>query len=157
MWSHRKPLGRDFARRWARRAGTPGTAPRGKRVLIEEPDGAEAFAYWRLLTDDGYSVEWCPGPEGPTGGRCPLVSSGHCDLLEHADAVVSSLGIDHEESRKILEAMRRLHPETPVVVQASQREFGRWSHLFDGDRALRTPVTGQALLETVEEAVADRN
>jgi DNA-binding NtrC family response regulator len=125
-------------------------------VLIEEPDGAEAFAYWHLLTDKGYSVQWCPGPGGPTRGRCALVSTGQCQLVEEADVVVSALGIDHKSSRDVLGAIRRLHPETPVVIQASRREFSRWADLFDGESDLRIPVTGRALLDSVEGAVAHR-
>ncbi len=156
MRSQRRVLGRDFTRGWARRATTGDAGPRGTKVLVEEPDGAEAFAYWHLLTDNGYSVAWCPGPDGPTGGRCALVATGHCKLVEEADVVVSSLGIDHESSRDILQEIRRLHPETPVVIQASRREFTRWADLFDGESDLRVPVTGRALLDSVEQAVAHR-
>ena len=156
MRLRRKPLGRDFARRWPRTGVSLEGAPRGARVLIEEPDGAEAFAYWSLLTDNGYEVEWCPGPGRPSHGQCPLVSSGHCELIEHADVVVSSIGIDHEPCRDVLGAIRRLHPETPVIVEATQREFTRWGDLFDGNWALRTPVTGDALLGSVRDVLANR-
>jgi hypothetical protein len=155
MRSHRRSLGQDFARSWVHTATTD-VAPRETRVLIEEADGAEAFAYWHLLTDEGYSVQWCPGPDGPTGGRCALVSTGHCPLVEEADVVVSALGIDRESSRNVLGAIRRQHPETPVVIQASRREFSRWENLFDGESVLRIPVTGRALLDSVEGAVAHR-
>jgi len=150
MWLRRKLLGRDLARHWAHRAGDTDQEPRATRVLLEESDGAEAFAYWRLLSDAGYQVEWCPGPEGPLGGRCPLVSRGRCELVERADVVVSSLGIDEQPCRDVLDAIRRMHPETPVIVQASRREFTRWSDMFEGNSVLRTPVTGRALLDSVE-------
>ena len=152
----RKLLGQDFARRWAPRVGNAGGEPRGTRVLIEELDGAEAFAYWHLLTDNGYVVEWCPGPKSPLGGRCPLVSCGHCELVERADVVVSSLGIDNEPSRNVLGALRRLHPETPVIVEASRREFTRRADLFEGNSILRSPVTAAVLLDSVEGVLADR-
>jgi hypothetical protein len=125
-------------------------------VLIEEPDGAEAFAYWSLLTDNGYEVEWCPGPGRPSEGQCPLVSSRHCELVERADVVVSSLGIDNEPSRNVLGALRRLHPETPVIVEASRREFTRRADLFEGNSILRSPVTAAVLLDSVEGVLADR-
>jgi hypothetical protein len=157
MRLHRKLLGQDFAHSWEYRAETPVAAPRGTRVLIEDPDGADAFAYWRLLTDNGYEAQWCPGPEGHLGGRCPLLTSGHCDLVEHADVVVSSLGIDNVPSRKIVGAIKRLYPKKPVVIQASQREVERWANLMDGSRVLPTPVTRRALLGSVEGVLAHRN
>jgi hypothetical protein len=162
MRLHRKLLGQDFARRWAPgagtvdEAGTAGGEPRGTRVLIEEPDGAEGFAYWHLLTDNGYSVQWCPGPQNRLGRRCPLVSCGQCELVERADVVVSSLGIDNEPSRKVLEALREVHPETPVIVEASRREFARWAPLFEKNSVLRSPVTAAVLLDSVEDALAHR-
>ncbi len=157
MWSRQKMLGQDVARRWARRAKGAEVVPGGARVLVEESDGAEAFAYWRLLTDNGYDVQWCPGPGGQPGSRCALVACGHCELVERADVVVSSLGIDNEPSRDVLASIRRVYPETPVIVQASKRELSRWASLFDGNRILRTPVTGRALLDSVRDALAHRS
>jgi hypothetical protein len=125
-------------------------------VLLEVPDGAEAFSYWRFLTDKGYEVEWCPGPEGPPARRCPLVTSGHCELVERADVVVSALGLDRETCRNVVETRGRLHPETPVVVQASRKDFARWGRLLEGNRPLRTPVSRRSLLDSVEDALAGR-
>ena len=125
-------------------------------MLIEEPDGAQAFAYWQLLTDNGYSVDWCPGPQDPLGGKCPLVSCGRCELVERADVVVSSLGIDDGPSRKVLEALSDVHPETPVIVEASRREFTRWATLVEKNSVLRAPVTAPVLLDSVEDALAHR-
>lgn len=156
MRFRRKPLGRDFARRWPRRVGSLEGEQQGARVLIEEPDGAEAFAYWSLLMDNGYEVEWCPGPGRPSEGPCPLVASGHCELVEHADVVVSSLGVHYEPCRDVLGAIRRLHPETPVIVETTRGEFTRWGDLFDGSWELRAPVTRQALLGSVHDVLADR-
>ncbi len=153
----RKRLGRDLARDWDHRAGTPETEPRRRRVLIEDADGADAYAYWQVLTDNGYEAQWCPGPEGHLGGKCPLVASGHCDLLDKADVVVSALGIDNERAREVVGAIKRLHPQTPVVVQASHREFERWADLMEGSRVLPTPVTRRALLGSVEGVLAHQN
>ncbi|HXQ60700.1 MAG TPA: hypothetical protein VN796_00130 [Acidimicrobiales bacterium] len=152
----RKLLGRDLARSWEHREGTPVAEPRRTRVLIEDADGADAFSYWRLLTDNGYEAQWCPGPENHAGGRCPLVTSGRCELVEDADVVVSALGIDNEASRKIVGAIKAEYPETPLVVQGSRREFTRWADLVEGSHPLPTPVTARALLGTVEDALAHR-
>ena len=49
-----------------------------RRVLVEASDVAQAYAYWRLLDNEGYEVSWCPGPRGPSPRRCPLVACGRC-------------------------------------------------------------------------------
>jgi DNA-binding response OmpR family regulator len=149
MRVRRKMMGQDFARRWPYGVGPADGGYRGTRVLIEESDGAEAFAYGQLLSKNGYDVQWCPGPDDPIGGRCPLVTTGHCELVEQADVVVSALGIDQESCRHVLATIRRLHPQTPVVVQASRRESARWAHLVEGKSVLETPVCGPALLASV--------
>ncbi|HVC69656.1 MAG TPA: hypothetical protein VNC61_05255 [Acidimicrobiales bacterium] len=149
-------LGKDLARRWVSRSMPGDGEGRRSRVLLEVPDGAEALAYWRLLTNNGYDVEWCPGPEGPPALRCPLVTSGHCELIDRADVVVSALGLDQEPCRHVIESRSRLHPETPVVTQASREAFTRWAELVEGDQPLPTPVCGEALLGSVQDALADR-
>ncbi|MGA2519766.1 MAG: hypothetical protein ABSG81_02980, partial [Acidimicrobiales bacterium] len=56
-------LGRDFARRWGKaRHRTGAGGPPRARVLVEIPDTSEAFAYWRVLEDNGFAATWCPGP-----------------------------------------------------------------------------------------------
>jgi hypothetical protein len=125
-------------------------------VLLEVPDGAEAVAYWRLLTDNDYEVAWCPGPERVPARRCPLVASGRCELLEGADVVVSALGLNEESCRRVVEARGRLYPETPVVAQASRSDFAQWASLVEGDHLMPTPVSGKALLQSVEDALTRR-
>jgi hypothetical protein len=84
------------------------------------------------------------------------LTSGHCDLVENADVVVSALGIDNIPSRKILGAIKRHYPTKPVVVEASRREYTRWADLMEGSRVLPTPVTRRALLGSVEGVLAHR-
>ena len=155
MWKRPKLLGRDFARRWNHRGKNAGERPLRPRVLIEEPDVAEAFAYWRLLEGKGYAVSWCPGPTGLPPRQCPLVAFGHCDLVQCADVVVSSLPLHREVSRKVIAALRNVYPETPMVVQAPQQLLARWAPLFEGHswEAMRMPVTSQTLLDSVQLAL----
>jgi len=156
MWKRPKSLGRDFARRWNHRGGNAGAGHPRPRVLIEEPDAGEAFAYWRLLTHHGYQVSWCPGPTGPPPRRCPLVALGHCELVQCADVVVSSLPLHRESSREVIAALRHLHPETPMIVQAPQHLLARCGSLFEeGSWNIRTPVTSEILLDSVELALAE--
>ncbi len=160
MWKRRKLLGRDLAGRWRHRGETAGPVaesrePRRPRVLIEEPDAAEAFAYWSVLTGNGYEVSWCPGPAAEPQHRCPLVASGRCGLVASADVVVSSLDLHRESSQRVMVALERRHPETPVIVQAPQHMLARSATLFDGVwEPMRMPVTRKALLDTVALALA---
>jgi DNA-binding NtrC family response regulator len=156
MRARKKLLGTDQSRPWKERDATEGVAPPRPRVLVEEPDGAEAFALWRLLEDDGYDVSWCQGPEGRPRRQCALVTAGSCELVENADVVVSSLGLSEERCRDVLEAVRRLHPETPLVVEASRPSIERWAPLFEGNWVLHTPVTAQTLRDSVRRVLADR-
>jgi hypothetical protein len=155
MRRHRNLLGTDFACRWThlgRRA--KGEDPR-PRVLIEEPDVAGAYAYWRLLDKNGYEVSWCRGPRGLGPRQCPLVACGRCELVEGADVVVSSLGLHRQSSRRVVTALRRLHPDTPVVIRASQETLTRWAPLFEGHWGpVPIPANKRTLLDSVESALA---
>ena len=70
MWLRPKMLGKDLARRWVGRTRPHLGEGRRSRVLLEVPDGAEAVAYWRLLTDKGYDVNytWSIGNHGMKQG-----------------------------------------------------------------------------------------
>lgn len=155
MRSGRNLLGTDYACRWkhlGRR--TEGEYPR-PRVLIEEPDVARAYAYWRLLDNNGYEASCCRGPRGLDPRPCPLVACGRCELVERADVVVSSLGLHRESSRKVVAALRRLHPDTPVVIQASQQMLARWAPLFEAHWGpMSIPANKRTLLDSVESALA---
>ncbi len=154
MWNHRW-LGRDFARRWQPRGGAIGTGDTRPRVLIEEPDVVEAYASWRLLEEHGYEVSWCPGPTGERPRRCPLVTSGQCDLVCNADVVVTSLALDSKCSREVVAAHRYLHPETPFIIEAPAEALTLFAPLFEGRwGATRMPVTKRTLLDSIEFALA---
>jgi hypothetical protein len=126
------------------------------RVLLEEPDDCDNFAYWCVLTEAGFNVDCCSGPRRQPGGRCPLLRSGHCELVDRADVIVSTLGIDDEVSRQVIEAVQRQHTETPMIIEASREQFKRRSNLFHGHRLLPVPVTRRELLDSVHAALAAR-
>jgi len=154
MRGHRNLLGTDFACRWehlGRRA--EGEHPR-PRVLVEEPDVAGAYTYWRLLDNYGYEVSWCRGPRGLGPRACPLVACGRCELVERADVVVSSLGLRRQSSRQVVAALRRLHPDTPVVIEASQQMLARWEPMIEGHwGSVSIPANRRTLLDSVESAL----
>ena len=78
----------------------------GRRVLVER----------RSLFDDqqvaalraaGNEVRQCTGPRREAGRACPLVTSGHCQLAEEADLIMSLLPGDEPDCTAVLAAHRR--------------------------------------------------
>ena len=60
------------------------------RVLVENPDAAELWAYAETLRDAGYDVATCTGEHPDGEDRCPLIETGRCGLVAGADVVVST-------------------------------------------------------------------
>ena len=153
MGLRRKMLGRDHAGRWTRRGDAVGARRERPQVLVEEPDAAEAFGYWRLLEDNGYRASWCPGPE-----TARAVSARWCLV-----AGVGSSSRPTWSSRRwacstsppaaVIEAMRRVHPEKPVIVEGPRPVLERYAGMLDGQRLVRMPVTGRAVLASVRDAL----
>lgn len=140
-------LGEDHASGWV--VDHPAVATRtAPRVLIEVPDGAEAFARVRLFRNRGYDVTWCPGPDGE--GTCPLVHDHHCPLVDWADVVVTCLGMEHESARDVLAAVEQARPDLPVVVETTRPLSEKWEDLLRGTAVVTMPTTSQQLLDTVE-------
>ena len=130
---------------WAARQGRP-------RALVENPDAAQLWAYAETLREAGYDVATCVG-EHPDGlDRCPLIETGHCSLVEGADVVVSTCSIQRGDR---LLAVMGLLGSTPVVFEAPKPDFERYAHLAENAKLVPTPVTAQALVDTVAQARAD--
>ena len=55
---------------------------------------------------------------GPTRNRCPVLAGHACDLAERADVLVYDVWAsgDAEGSRTLIENIRDIHPDTPVVL-----------------------------------------
>lgn len=88
--------------------GMPGwpVAVTGPRVLVERRgwfDDAQVAA----LRSAGNDVRVCSGPRRRTGRTCPLLTSGHCRLVEEADCIVFLLPRDDKDCAAVLEAHRR--------------------------------------------------
>ena len=85
------------------------------RVLIESADPTLAVSDFRAFTAAGIDVALCQGPDR-TPAECPLVRDEACHLFAGADVVL----FDQSERRdEVLEAGRRLHPATPVVLRGA--------------------------------------
>ena len=85
------------------------------RVLVVHHDldlgGMEADALRRY----GYDVIEC---DGPTRNRCPVLAGRPCDLADRADILVYDAWAsgDAEGARTLIENIRDIHPDAPVVV-----------------------------------------
>jgi hypothetical protein len=133
----------------------PGPWPFGRpRVLIEHSDDAVALEYADALRRAGYSVAICRGPSGERDPRekCVLVSGEPCAAVDGADIVVSGLGVRTPEKRAVLEALRRHHPEKPLVVEMTPGDLEDCGDLVDGLHLVFSPVRTAELLEAVGDA-----
>jgi hypothetical protein len=119
MLKGRRPhLGRDFAGKWADHDRP--------RILLESPDGAEAYAVWKLLHRRGYGFSWCPGPRDDAE-ECALARTGQCPLVDTADAVVSTLDLSTSCCRAVAMELDRVAVGIPVVVVQPGVQAAKWA------------------------------
>lgn len=119
------------------------------RVLVENPDRAQLWAYAEVLHEAGYDVATCTGEHPDGHDRCPLIESGQCGLVKGADVVVSTCSMQRGDT---LLAVIGSQGSTPIVFEAPQPDFERYEHLSESATLIPAPVTKQALLDAVEEA-----
>ena len=119
------------------------------RALVVHHDldlgGQEADALRRI----GYEVIEC---SGPTRNRCPVLAGQPCDLAERADVLVYDVWSsgDADGARALIENIRELHPDTPVVLTSPGLELS-WEESA-GPHAV-TSVTGQPTGARLHEAI----
>jgi hypothetical protein len=123
------------------------------RVLVVHHDldlaGQEVDSLRRL----GYEVTECGGP---TRNRCPVLAGHPCDLAENADALVYDVWAsgDAEGARTLIENIRDLHPDTPIVLTSPGLELsweeGSGPH---GVTTLGGQPTGARLHEAIQAAL----
>jgi hypothetical protein len=93
------------------------------RVLVVHHDldlaGQETDSLRRL----GYDVVECGGP---TRNRCPVLAGRPCDLAEAADVLVYDAWAsgDSEGAKVLIENIRDIHPDTPVVLTSPGLALG---------------------------------
>jgi hypothetical protein len=152
---------------WAEPSGKP-------RVLIENPDGADLWAHAEILREAGYEVAMCGGPtpepehvpwlrrlyeadplagERPERTFCPLLTEGHCPLVEGADVVVSTTALT--DSREIL-ATLGARSSPALVVEGTSADLEREHDAIGNGVELSLPVMPQQLVEAVERARSGR-
>lgn len=146
--------------------------PSGKpRVLIENPDRADLVSHAYVLREAGYDVAMCGGPTAkaehvpffsrwarPQTERqerelCPLLTDGHCPLVEGADVVVSTTQL--ADSREIL-AKISARGTPALVVEGTSSELARDSDVIGDSVEITLPVFSHQIVEAVERARSAR-
>ena len=147
----RRPLGDDFASGWPDEAQGDDARP---LVLFESADGAEAHAAWKLLHRNGYRMTWCPGPQGGFSPQCALSATGHCPLVDEADAVVCALDLRDPISGGVVRGLNAQAHETPVVVVAPKRTAARWAEEAPDCEVIAGPLSSKVLIRGLSVARA---
>lgn len=124
------------------------------RVLLVHHDIDLADQESDSLRRHGYDVEQCLGP---IGASCPILSGHECELADRADVLVYDAWATGEPdgARRLIEGLREIHPDVPVVLCASGIEPD-WIDVGGLHRV--TPLvgapTGARLAEAIERALA---
>jgi DNA-binding NtrC family response regulator len=124
------------------------------KVLVVHHDldlaGQEVDSLRRL----GYDVTEC---SGPTRNRCPILAGRPCDLAENADVLVYDVWAsgDAEGSQTLIENIREIHPDTPVVLTSPGLQLS-WEETAGrhGVTTLLGQPTGARLHEAIQAALA---
>jgi len=124
------------------------------RALVVHHDldlgGQEADSLRRF----GYDVLECGGP---TRNVCPVLAGRPCDLAERADVLVYDVWAsgDAEGARTLVENIREIHPDTPLVLTSPGLELSweedRGRH---GVTSLLGQPTGARLHDAIQTALA---
>jgi hypothetical protein len=101
-------------------------------VVIEGTDQAVVAAQCAELEAAGLTVSICGGPDALPGRVCPLVGGKSCPMVDAADVVVHDLDLDKAEHRAVLRTLRRVHSDTPVVLELPQSTARDHAVLLDG-------------------------
>jgi len=119
------------------------------RVLVVHHDLDMAGQEVDSLRRFGYEVTECGGP---TRNQCPVLAGRPCDLAERADVLVYDAWAsgDAEGARTLIENIRDIHPETPVVLTSPGLALS-WEE-SSGPHAV-TSVLGQPTGARLHEAI----
>lgn len=85
------------------------------RVVVVHHDMEMAGQEADSLRRFGYDVVECGGP---LRNRCPVLAGRPCDLADRADVLVYDVWAsgDAEGARTLIETIRDLHPDKPVIL-----------------------------------------
>lgn len=123
---------------------------RRRKVLVETPDEAFAWAAERILDEAGYEVAVCYGP----GNReeCPVVAGAHCALADEANVIFFAHRLSDERAREVLDALRDAYPDTPLCVEIPEPSVPRYAEQLDRCSIVTVPVTRRRLISSIRRA-----
>jgi hypothetical protein len=126
------------------------------RVLVVHHDLDMAGQEVDSLRRFGYEVTECGGP---TRNQCPVLAGRSCDLARQADVLVYDVWAsgDAEGSRTLIENIREIHPDTPVVLTSPGLELS-WEE-SNGPHSVTVLLgqpTGARLHDAIQVALAPR-
>lgn len=84
------------------------------RVLVVHHDIDVADIEVDELRRAGYEVDQCAGPIG--SDACPVLRGEPCWQVAEADVLVYDMWASGDGSRELIEELRDLHPDKPLVV-----------------------------------------
>jgi hypothetical protein len=129
---------------------SPRPSGRHPRLLIEDSHPALAISDFSLFRDAGFDVAFCSGP-GDEPGACPLLRGQPCRLVAKADVVLHGL----DPAIGIAAAIRRRHPDLPVVVEQPRPGAGGAGAVPVGCVPLGYPCSVGGQVDALLRAVAD--
>jgi hypothetical protein len=120
-----------------------------ERVLVVHHDIDLADQEADSLRRRGFLVEQCSGPQ--THG-CPILRGEPCPAVERADVLVYDVWSTGESDggRHLIEGLRELHPEVPVVLTAPGVELD-WVETEGPHRVV--PLVGAPSAARLAEAI----
>lgn len=123
------------------------------RVLVVHHDLDMAGQEVDSLRRFGYEVTECAGP---TRNVCPVLAGHPCDLAEVADVLVYDVWAsgDADGSQKLIENIRDIHPDRPVVLTSPGLAFS-WEESEGPHKVteLLGQPTGARLHEAIQRAL----
>ena len=92
------------------------------RVLVVHHDADMADQESDWLRASGFDVTECAGPQH---GACPVLRGERCPAVHEADVLVYDVWAsgDTGSEQVLIERLRELHPEIPIVLTAPGMEF----------------------------------
>lgn len=127
------------------------------RVLVVNHDIDLADQEVDSLRRRGYEVQECLGP---IGAQCPILAGHPCSLAQWADVMVYDAWVtgEPEGAQDLIEGLRELHPDVPLVLSASGIEPD-WMEVVGptGVTPLVGLPSGARLAAAIEASLGDRS